>query len=96
MTIVVQCVLVNTSQYYDTVDFVHDSETEDPLVACSVLCCAVLCCCVAVCGCVVCVSVGRGEERVLVCAFCLCVWCVHGMCELYSLIFQNLYFLDLM
>ena len=30
MTTPVLCVLVNTLQYYDTVDFVQDSETEDP------------------------------------------------------------------
>ena len=30
VTIFVQCVLVHTLQYHDTVDFVQDSETEDP------------------------------------------------------------------
>ena len=30
VTIFVQCVLVNTLQYHHTVDFVQDSETEDP------------------------------------------------------------------
>ena len=30
VTIFVQCVLVNTLQYHDTVDLVQDSETEDP------------------------------------------------------------------
>ena len=30
MTIPVQCVLVITLQYHDTVDFVQDSETKDP------------------------------------------------------------------
>ena len=30
MTMLAQCVLVNTLQYYDTDDFVQNSETEDP------------------------------------------------------------------
>ena len=34
VTIPVLCVLVNTLQCHDTVDFVQDSETEDPQAEC--------------------------------------------------------------
>ena len=37
LAIFVQCVFVNTLQYHDTVDFVWDTETEDPHLSVAVL-----------------------------------------------------------